>query len=149
MASYVIADIHGEYDMFLRLLDKIGLKESDDLYILGDVLDRGPHPIKTLLKLMEMPEVIPIVGNHEVMALDGLKLLNTEITERSVESLDKELLGNLLDCHRNGSETTIAEFGTLDPEMRSEVIDFIGSFSMYEEVNVCGKEYLLVHAGLG
>lgn len=42
MATYVISDIHGEYDMFLDLLEKIGLKEADTLYILGDVLDRGP-----------------------------------------------------------------------------------------------------------
>ena len=42
MATYVIADIHGEYNMFLELLDKIGLKPTDTLYILGDVIDRGP-----------------------------------------------------------------------------------------------------------
>lgn len=57
IATYVIADIHGEYDKFIELLDKIKLKETDILYILGDILDRGPHPIKTLLKLMKMPNV--------------------------------------------------------------------------------------------
>jgi serine/threonine protein phosphatase 1 len=44
-----MSDIHGQYDMFMELLDKIKLKEIDTLYILGDVLDRGPHPIKTLI----------------------------------------------------------------------------------------------------
>ena len=43
MASYVISDIHGEYDKFLDLLQKTGLREEDTLYILGDVVDRGPH----------------------------------------------------------------------------------------------------------
>ncbi len=149
MANYVISDIHGEYEMFMRLLEKINLKESDDLYILGDVLDRGPHPIKTLLKLMEMPNVIPIVGNHEIMALDGLKFLNTEITEKSIESVDAQTLGNLMSWQRNGSESTISEFKALDPEMREEVLDYILSFSMYEEVTAGDKNYLLVHAGLG
>ena len=55
MATYVTSDIHGEYDLFIRLLEKIQLKDKDTLYVLGDVVDRGPHPIKTLLKLMEMP----------------------------------------------------------------------------------------------
>lgn len=57
MATYVISDIHGEYEMFNRLLEKIQLKETDTLYVLGDILDRGVHPIKTILKLMEMPNV--------------------------------------------------------------------------------------------
>lgn len=52
--NYVISDIHGCYDQFIELLDLIQLKDSDTLYVLGDVVDRGPHPIKTLLKLMEI-----------------------------------------------------------------------------------------------
>ncbi len=149
MSKYVIADIHGEYDMFLKLLNKIELKDSDELYILGDVVDRGPHPIKTLLKLMEMPNVIPIVGNHELMALDGLKFLNGEITHESIESVNAETLGNLFAWQESGSNTTIAEFRELNPEMRKEIIDFILNFSMYEEVEAGGKQFLLVHAGLG
>ena len=57
MATYVISDIHGQYDMFMDLLEKISLQDSDTLYILGDILDRGPHPVKTLRKLMRMPNV--------------------------------------------------------------------------------------------
>ena len=37
IAKYVIADIHGEYQKFMDLLEKIRLKDSDTLYILGDV----------------------------------------------------------------------------------------------------------------
>lgn len=60
--NYIISDIHGCYDQFIELLDLIQLKDSDTLYVLGDAVDRGPHPIKTLLKLMEMPNVICILG---------------------------------------------------------------------------------------
>lgn len=80
----------------------------------GDVVDRGPNPITTLLKLMEMPNAVCIVGNHELMALDGLRFLNTQITTESVDSIDAELLGNLIDWQRNGSETTIEDFKQLD-----------------------------------
>lgn len=64
------SDIHGEYDKFMELLDKIKLKETDTLYILGDILDRGPHPIKTLRKLMDMPNVICIIrqGKRKVIS---------------------------------------------------------------------------------
>ena len=61
--NYVTSDIHGEYDKFIEILEQIRLQDMDTLYVLGDVVDRGPHPIKTLLKLMEMPNAICIVGN--------------------------------------------------------------------------------------
>lgn len=147
--NYVISDIHGYYNQFIELLELIQLNDDDILYVLGDVVDRGPNPIKTLLKLMEMPNAVCIVGNHELMALDGLRFLNTSITTESVDSIDAELLGNLIDWQRNGNETTIEDFNQLDQEMRREVLSFIMEFSMYEELTVNGQKYLLVHAGLG
>ncbi len=149
IATYVISDIHGKYDMFIELLDKIKLKDTDTLYILGDVLDRGPHPIKTLRKLMEMPNAICLVGNHELMALECLVFLMKEITDMSIEELDEEMLDNLVTWQYNGSKSTIDEFSQLDSESKREVIDFIKDFLIYEEVSVNDKDYLLVHAGLG
>ena len=89
--------------MFIELLDKIDLKDTDTLYILGDVLDRGPHPIKTLRKLMEMPNAICLVGNHEFMAMKCLEFLMKEITDKSIEELDNEMLDNLETWQYNGS----------------------------------------------
>jgi serine/threonine protein phosphatase 1 len=149
VATYVISDIHGEYEKFENLLKKICLKDEDTLYILGDILDRGPHPIKTLLKIMEMPNVICIVGNHELMAIDCLKFLIREITDQSIDSLDTEMLDNLVTWQYNGSKSTIDEFRALSPERRQDVVDFLGEFLIYEEVKVGGKDFLLVHAGLG
>lgn len=135
--------------MFEQLLEKIDLKADDTLYVLGDILDRGPHPIKTLLKLMEMPNVICMVGNHELMALDCFKFLTKEITEENLESLDGETIDNFLCWQQNGCEPTLAEFRALSPEQRQDVIDFIREFLIYEELTEAGKKYLLVHAGLG
>ena len=73
IATYVVSDIHGEYELFIRLLEEIHLKETDTLYVLGDILDRGPHPIQIILKLMEMPNAICLVGNHEFMAMKCLE----------------------------------------------------------------------------
>ena len=87
MAVYVISDIHGEYDKFVELLDRIGLKKTDTLYILGDILDRGPRPVSVIEKLMEMPNVIPIVGNHEFMAMTCLNFIYQQITEKAIEEI--------------------------------------------------------------
>ena len=149
MATYVISDIHGEYDRFLELLDKIMPGEEDTLYILGDVLDRGPRPIRTLLLLMEMPNAVCLAGNHELMALECLEFLMREITDISIGELDEKMLGNLVTWQYNGSRTTIEEFRALSREMQRSVIDFLKEFSIYEELTVNGKDYLLVHGGLG
>lgn len=149
MATYVIGDIHGEYDLFMELIDKLKLKNKDTLYIMGDVLDRGPHPIKVLHKLMEMPNVICLVGNHELMALECLEFLMKEITDMSIEELDENMLNNIVTWQYNGSKTTIDEFRRLKPEEQREIIEFIKDFSLYEELTVNDKDYLLVHAGLG
>lgn len=149
MATYVVGDIHGEYGAFMDLLEQIQLKETDTLYVLGDILDRGPHPIKVLLKLMEMPNVICLVGNHELMALECLEFLMKEITDVSIDEIDSETLNNLVSWQYNGSKTTIDEFRSLSREMQQEVLYFIKEFSIYEEISVNGKDYLLVHGGLG
>ena len=149
MATYVISDIHGQYDKFIAMLDAINLRDTDTLYVLGDILDRGPQPIKVMLKLMEMPNAICIVGNHEYMAAECLSFLMREVTDRSLDELDYKTLDNLVTWQYNGAKTTIDEFRELSAEMQAEVIDFIKDMSIYEELSVGGKEYLLVHAGLG
>lgn len=149
MSTYVISDIHGEYDLFIELLDKIGLRDEDTLYVLGDVLDRGPHPIKTIHKLMEMPNAICLAGNHEFMALDCLDFLMREITDKFLADLDEKMLSNYLTWQQNGCETTINEFSKLELDEKQDVIEFIKEFQLYEELFVNGKEFLLVHSGFG
>lgn len=149
MAIYVTSDIHGEYDLFVRLLDIIKLQDQDTLYVLGDVVDRGPHPIRTLLKLMEMQNVVCLVGNHELMAVECLEFLMQEITDISIESLDEKMLDNLVTWQYNGSKTTIDEFQKLSMDMQKKVISFIKDFLVYEELIIEDRNYLLVHGGLG
>lgn len=149
MATYVISDIHGEYEKFMELLDRIGLRETDTLYILGDVLDRGSRPISVIRKLMEMPNVVPIVGNHEFMAMTCLNFLCQEITEKAIEKIEQGMAEKLSNWMLNGGMTTVDELHRLDGRMRKKVMDYIGEFLTYAELTVNGKEYLLVHAGLG
>ena len=146
---YVTSDIHGQYDMFIALLDKLKLKDSDTLYVLGDVVDRGPHGIKILQKLMTMPNVVCLVGNHELMALDSLKFLVKEITDETINEMTEGSITNILIWQRNGGGATINEIQSLDNESRQDIMDFLGDFSIYEELTIDGTDYLLVHAGLG
>ena len=147
MATYVISDIHGEYERFMELLEEIELKDTDTLYVLGDVLDRGEHPIKVILKLMEMPNAFCIVGNHEVMALECLRFLCQEITDLAIEEVDAELLDNLVLWKYNGGDATIREFRALDPEMREEVLNFLEDYSGRKTVSAGAWRAGWIHTG--
>lgn len=64
-----MSDIHGHYDAYMKMLELIQFSEDDTLYILGDIIDRGPNPVKILLDLMKRTNVRILAGNHCHMAL--------------------------------------------------------------------------------
>lgn len=63
--EYCISDIHGYYDLFCRLLDKIKFGGGDTLYVLGDMVDKGPDGVRLAKLLFSMPNAYCIAGNHE------------------------------------------------------------------------------------
>lgn len=147
--NYVMSDIHGNYEAYLKMLEEIHFSEEDMLYVLGDVLDRGPHPIKVVLDLMKRPNVELIAGNHEAMALSCLQFLMQEITEESIGNLDEEMVERLLSWQGNGAVTTTDEFHKLSRSEQEAVKEYLEDAEMYEEVYAGGKVFILVHAGLG
>ena len=70
MATFAVSDIHGCFDEFLDLLELIDFTSSDKLYILGDVIDRGPKIAEMISFLATKPDNILLQwGNHEKMML--------------------------------------------------------------------------------
>ena len=96
MAHYVMGDIHGEADRFHAMLKKIQFSEDDILILLGDVIDRGPDGITLLLEIMEMSNVIMLLGNHEYMML---QYLSPDATCTEIRRWDK-----------NGNAPTLAAY---------------------------------------
>ena len=149
MSTYVMSDLHGNFCAYQKMLEKIELKSEDKLYILGDILDRGPNPIKIILDLMNRPNVEILAGNHCVMACECFEILLQEITEESLLQMDETAMDQLLGWQLNGGASTINELRQYDKETQKQVLRFIQNFSLYDEIEVSGKTYVLVHAGLG
>ena len=148
--QYAVSDIHGCYDKYIQLLHRLGLKDSDTLYVLGDMIDRGPDGLKILMDISMRPNVVPFLGNHEYAALTCLPWLMEELTEENTEP--DVLLWRLQSTQgwiSDGGETTIAEFRRLSTEARQDVLDILEDLTVYEEVKAGGREFVLVHAGLG
>lgn len=151
MSTYVMSDLHGCYNAYKEMLEKIEFKDSDTLYILGDILDRGPNPIKIMLDVMKRPNVKVLVGNHCIMACECISFLLQEVTKENIDKIKKNpmLFEKLDNWLYNGAKSTINEFCKCDVEIRKEIMDFIMDFDVYEEIEVNGKKFILVHAGLG
>ncbi|WP_430816388.1 metallophosphoesterase family protein [Carboxylicivirga sp. RSCT41] len=76
--KYVISDIHGCYNTFNELLNKIGLSKSDELFLLGDYINRGKDSKKVVDYIIDLQNqgynITALKGNHEEMVFDSLEL---------------------------------------------------------------------------
>ena len=70
---WAVSDVHGCYEQYRKLLEKIHFSPSDTLYFLGDAVDRGPEPMKVVLDLASRDNVVPLLGNHDWLAWQVLR----------------------------------------------------------------------------
>lgn len=146
---YVMSDLHGCYEEYLEALRQIEFSDEDELYVLGDVVDRGEGGIKILQDMMMRSNVIPILGNHEYMAMMVLRRLTKEITDETAESyLTLKDMTNYFHWTSDGGNVTASAFRKLDRETQADILDYLEEFSLYEEVRAGGKDYVLIHGGL-
>jgi len=66
----VIGDVHGHYDGLMRITrgDRPG---SDEVYFLGDLIDRGPQSAQ-VVDFVQSSSYHCLLGNHEQMLLEVL-----------------------------------------------------------------------------
>ncbi len=150
---YVTSDLHGyPLDSFKRILDTACFSDSDDLIILGDVIDRnGDGGIAMLRWLLQQVNVRMIMGNHEAMLL-SCKFLFDTITDESISRFDHEKMKLLSSWMMNGAEPTIKALRDLiqeDKDTVHEIISYLEDAPLYEVVETSGRRYLLTHSGLG
>lgn len=143
--TYVVSDIHGNYEKFKKLLDEIRFRDDDVMYILGDVVDFGEDPIGLICDISMRYNVLPILGERDYDALGMLTELDRML---SGDAPDAEALSRMAEWMQNGGKTTIEGFKALDADMREGILDYLSDMALYEEVEVGGKKYLLVHAGI-
>jgi bis(5'-nucleosyl)-tetraphosphatase (symmetrical) len=65
--NYLVGDLQGCADALDRLLAAIGFSPSRDrLYVLGDLVNRGPASLATLRRLRDLgPAATCVLGNHD------------------------------------------------------------------------------------
>lgn len=93
--TYVISDIHGQYDAFIKMMELIDFTDNDELYIVGDIIDRGDGGLDLIKWISHHDNVLPMLGNHELLFVDNY-IHDTEsfynTLDQAREKYDKEAL---------------------------------------------------------
>ena len=137
--TYVLSDIHGHLQRFESIMHQINLQPTDTLYILGDVVDRFPDGIKILRRIMKMPNVKMLLGNHEHMLLNAIGDYFDVQSHKYMG--DRELML----WYRNGGQVTHEYLKHIRKDLRAEVFAYLRQLPLNLDVEVNGIKYKLVH----
>jgi len=124
----VIGDVHGYYEGLINLLEAIAPNTDDEVYFLGDLIDRGPHSSQ-VIDFVRHHNYQCLLGNHEQMLLNIL----------TGENIPVALMQAWL---HSGGQATIASYP--DATVSPEHIDWLKSLPTYLDL---GKIWL-THAGV-
>jgi serine/threonine protein phosphatase 1 len=133
MRQFVIGDVHGCNVSLLALFKKIDLKIDDELYFIGDYIDRGKDSkgvFDTIFTLLDAGQkVVCLQGNHEAMLLGALS------SNQQYQHM----------WRNQGAKQTLKSFNIFDMyDMPSNYLDFMEAMPLVVEVD----DYILVHGGL-
>ena len=124
---FAISDIHGCFLTFKSILKQIRLKKQDQLFLVGDAVNRGPSSHKVLDHIIKLKakgfQVYFIRGNHEQAVLNSVK--------KSVGQRKRTLKAN--------NSSKLLEKGEIIPKYQYLLED---SYHYIES-----EDYFLVHAG--
>ena len=137
MAVYVVSDLHGQYDLFVRGLERIGFSGTDKLYVIGDAIDRGPDGIKILQKIFSEDNMELLMGNHEFM------MLNSVDPEGEPECYGRD--SNIW-LHYNGGEVTFKAYCELPLSDRKELLDKLSQCYLIRILEISGRKICLTHS---
>ena len=125
--SFVIGDIHGNYSPMIKLFKAVKFDyENDHLISLGDLVDRGPEPVKVVDELMKLRNFVFVLGNHDQFCFEYLKS-----GIRPVEWI------------LQGGQSTLNDYEK-NKEARSRHLEFFASADFY---HIDNSNRLFVHAG--
>lgn len=87
--TYVISDIHGNFNKYEKILKLINFSDKDESYVLGDAIDRGEEGVRILKDIMNRPNVHMLMGNHELMAAETFLAEDEEAEWERLDNMEE------------------------------------------------------------
>ena len=79
--DFIVGDVHGHYDALMSALDRQDFDRCRDrLFMLGDLVDRGPKS-RQCLELLYEPWAFSVMGNHEILMRNALMNPDDKLAE--------------------------------------------------------------------
>ncbi len=118
----------------------IRFSDRDRLFILGDIIDRGPASMPLFLDVMSRENITCILGNHEYMMWEYLG-------QKPGEMAGSTLIRNI-DWVRegNGGLETCKEYLKLTKEQQKQCLDYVRSMYLQYELQLEHHTYMLSHS---
>ena len=138
---YAVSDLHGCYDKYIKLLERLNMTSDDSLYILGDIVDRGSDGIKIVLDLIKRDNIFSCRGNHDHCAqilLRNFAIPNDCFFADGLEETFRLWLSD-------GGSTTYEEFLKLDENKQQAALSYLGSLPLFEELTIGERKFFLAH----
>ncbi len=156
--NYIISDIHGQFDMFMKMMDKINFNSNDKLYILGDAMDRGPKSAECMEYIMEHKNIEYLIGNHDLMFLNSCNVFFEYIKEEKcpincryiykISSYEHKFVtyNSICDWLHNGGKDTLLSFEKYGSDFLQKVYNYILNCSTGKKITLNGVNYYLAHS---
>jgi len=85
---FVLGDLHGRYDALLDLLNMIEYNpETDIIYSVGDIIDRGPKSYEAIKFFMQENNYM-VLGNHEHMVINPMQWRDVWVANGGIQCMD-------------------------------------------------------------
>lgn len=152
MSTYVISDIHGCFDEFQKMLEKVEFGDDDNLIIAGDIVDRGPQSYEMLRYLEDHPENVSFtLGNHDdefayYCRVFANCMKEKESREKIMEYVNRRYV-SLVNLDRYGTLKELIRDHECDSEDFQKWSDLIKEIPYYKELTINDKDFIVVHAG--
>ncbi len=145
--TYVASNFYGRLDKFEKLIKKINLKDSDILYILGNIVDYGEDSVSLVNELSAQYNVYTVLGEHDYKAYLLLSEFDRIIREGGAPSVSfsKEMIA----WARDGGQATLEAFKSADADDKEGFLDYLSDLPVFEEVQLRdGREFVLTCRGI-
>lgn len=145
--TFVVSNLYGRLDKFEKLIKKINLKDSDVLYILGNIVDFGEDSIELVNDLSTRYNVYSVLGEHDYKAYILLSEFDRILKDGGVPSANfsKEMIA----WAQNGGQITLEAFKNTDKDSKEGFLDYLSDLPVFEEVTLKnGKEFVLTCRGI-
>jgi serine/threonine protein phosphatase 1 len=123
-----IGDVHGHYDGLMKLLEAISLNSDDQVYFVGDLIDRGPKSAQVVQFVRESGFGC-VLGNHEQLLLEAFP--GSRVSHVALQA-----------WLQSGGQSTVASYSK--PEALLENLNWLRSLPTHLDLG----DIWLAHAGL-